>query len=238
MNLINKGDRILIAGDSWGCGEWAVFGRKVAHLGLELYFNEYGCPVTNVSVGGYSNIESINSIKNKLIDNTYDAIIWFQTDPIRDLRPYKDNGDKFALEIDEFLKMHDELLIKNYTELNSLGPNLLGPVICLGGCSDITPSLINDYSNLKPAIPSIVEFFGCKNPPLWVPGSRWLSDEGITISKSIVNYMYDTDPKWTQVRFGTDSNLNKKWFFPDGYHPNRHALKEIFDYLIDFKLPD
>jgi hypothetical protein len=108
VNLINKGDRILIAGDSWGCGEWAIFGRKVAHLGLQTYLTEYGCEVTNVSVGGYSNKDSINSIKNKLISTyTCDSIIWFQTDPIRDLKPYKDNADKFSLEIEDFLKVRE-----------------------------------------------------------------------------------------------------------------------------------
>lgn len=235
MNLINKGDRVLIAADSWGCGEWKVFGREIAHLGLELYLTEYGCTVTNISVPACSNIDSINNIKNKLVDNTYDIIIWFQTDPIRDLRPYEDHQAEFALHIDDFLKLQKTLLDRNYNNLNNLGPK----IICMGGCSDIDMSVISKYSNLNPVIPSIVEFFDCKSHPLWVPGSRWLHDRGITISESIVDFMMQHDKRWFQgIRFGTDDNLDKKWFFPDGHHPNRHALKKIFEYLIDLKLPD
>jgi hypothetical protein len=235
MNLINKGDRILIAGDSWGCGEWAVFGTKIAHLGLEAYLVEYGCTVTNVSVAACSNIDSINNIKHKLIDNTYDVIIWLQSDPVRDLKPYKDNADKFTLELEDFLKVRDNLIDDNYRTLNSLGPT----IYCMGGSSDINMQLINKYSNLKPVIPSIVEFFGCISIPLWVPGSRWLSDRGITLSNSIVEYMCQINKKWFEgFRFGIDANLDKKWFFPDGHHPNRHAHKKIFEYLLDFKLPD
>lgn len=237
MSLINKGDRVLIAADSWGCGEWKIFGYKINHLGLELYLKEYGCEVTNISLAGCSNIESTTSLKKQLANNTYDVILWIQTDPIRDLRPYVDNADKFALPIDDFLKLQDDLLINTYNSLNELGPNIL----CMGGCSDINVSLMNRYSNLNPVIPSIVEFFGCKNPPLWVPGSRWLSDNGIKISESIINFMYETDVSWQrggEYRFRIDYYLDKKWFFPDGHHPNRHALKKIFEYLVDFKLSD
>lgn len=237
MNLINKGDRILIAGDSWGCGEWKIFGGKISHPGLNLYFNEYGCPVTNISVPGCSNIDSINNIKTQLVDTEYDVILWIQTDPIRDLRPYDQHQREFALEIEDFLKLRDELLINTYNDLNNLGP----VIICLGGCSDIDIELISKFKNLNPVMPSIVEFFGCKNPPLWVPGSRWLSEGGIKLSKSIVDYMYETDLLWEragQYLFFVDFTLDKKWFFPDGHHPNRDALKKIFEYLIDFKLPD
>jgi hypothetical protein len=237
MNLINKGDRILIAGDSWGCGEWKAFGAGIAHLGLELYLTEYGCSVTNVSVPGCSNLDSVNSLKTNLENNEYDVILWIQTDPIRDLRPYDQHQAEFALEIDDFLKLQDNLLTNIYNTLNNLGPD----IICMGGCSAINIPLIKNYSKLNPVIPGIIEFFGCESPPLWVPGSRWLSDIGIKLSKSIVNYMYETDLKWERAgkyRWMIEFTLDKKWFFPDGHHPNRHALKKIFEYLIDFKLPD
>ena len=232
MNLINKGDRILIAGDSWGCGEWDVFATKITHLGLQAYLAEYGCSVTNISIPGSSNIDSINNLKNQLLDNSYDVVLWIQTDPIRDLRPYSDNSDKFALHIDDFLKLQDELLINTYHSLNELGPNIL----CIGGCADIRLPLIKNYPNLNPIIPSIIEFFGCESMPLWIPGSRWLHDNNITISNSIVDYMHENVIKWERAgeyRFIVDYYLDKKWFFPDGHHPNRHALKEIFNYLID-----
>jgi hypothetical protein len=237
MNLINKHSKVLLAGDSWGCGEWSWDAKQIQHLGLELYLREYGCEVTNVSFPGCSNLYSITALKKQLVDNTYDVILWIQTDPTRDIRPYEDNADKFALPIDDFLKLQDELIDKSYQSLNQLGPT----IFCMGGCSKIKLPIINKYPNLNPIIPSIIEFFGCEDMPLWVPGSRWLHDLGITLSESIVDYMYENVTKWERAgehRFQLDYYLDKKWFFPDGHHTNRHAHQKIFEYLIDFKLPD
>lgn len=227
MNLINKGSKILIVGDSWGCGEWPVPSKLVeylpVHLGLEFYLREYGCSVTNVSHGGYSNDDIFISLKNQ-IQNQHDAIFWFQTDPLRNLRPYTNNLEIFKKEKEDFILAHDELLDSIYEKFNSLGVT----IYCLGGYSKLNLSLMEKYSNLFPIIPSIIELLGENHIKIWP--SEWIRCNETTsvFSYSLTEYLYKE----------CGQKLSRLWFFPDGRHPNRHAHKKIFKYLIDFKLTD
>jgi hypothetical protein len=80
---------ILIAGDSWGCGEWphrsaGLPNGVVLHKGLEQYFLDLGFPVTNLSVAGYSNKQSIDALINCTNLDQFDKIYWIQTDPLRE----------------------------------------------------------------------------------------------------------------------------------------------------------
>ena len=109
MNLINKDSKILIVGDSWGCGEWSLpaFGQHIQHTGLEFYLKEYGCNVVNKSYGGYSNDDIFHSLEEQ-IEFSYDVIIWFQTDPLRNLRPYINNLEIFKKNKEDFLKIKED----------------------------------------------------------------------------------------------------------------------------------
>lgn len=98
--------RILIIGDSWGCGEWGHLCKEhlvlkencgckppnipqiyaVTHPGLEQYLRERGCFVTNISRGSGSNMESLFGAE-KACWWTYDYVFWFFTDPLRDWEP-------------------------------------------------------------------------------------------------------------------------------------------------------
>ena len=229
MNLINEHSKILIIGDSWGCGEWRWSRPGVGgpvHPGLELYLKEYGCDVTNLSVGGSSNSEILDRLNDCIkINNSYDVIIWFQTDPLRDLQPYADNIEIFKKDKEDFILVHDELLDSIYAKFNSL--NL--PIYCLGGTTKLNLELLKKYPNLHPVIPSIIEMFGEVHIRIW-PSSTWIKDPQVlkSLSHSLVDYLHsECNPK-----------LSQEWFHPDGKHPNRKAHKKIFEFLIDFKLPE
>ena len=89
---------ILIAGDSWGCGEWDLLPNGkycVTHKGIEQYFIDNGDIVTNISIGGGTNQNSVFQLQQQLSNMTFNCIIWFQTDPLRDLRPYATFNDDF-----------------------------------------------------------------------------------------------------------------------------------------------
>ena len=97
--------KILIGGDSWGCGEWGYTNGiyNVLHKGVEQYFLDDGHSVKNTSRGRSSNNDSIIRIKNELDEST-DYIIWFQSDPLRDCRP---NNIKIAFgSFDEILQIN------------------------------------------------------------------------------------------------------------------------------------
>ena len=225
MNLINKDSKILIVGDSWGCGEWGLdpHSKKytVLHKGLEQYLIDFGCTVTNLSVGGCSNDSIFRTLKEQ-IQFSYDVIIWFQTDPLRNLRPYLENLEIFKKEKDDFILVHDELLDLTYKKFNSLNT----PIYCLGGTTRLDLDLMKKYSNLHPVIPSIAEFFGDVQVRIWP--SSWVQEFASKYEKifteSLLNYLYSE----------CNINLSVKWFYPDGGHPNRAAHEKIFECLKNY----
>jgi hypothetical protein len=227
MNLINAHSKILIIGDSWGCGEWEMSDAKVysvVHPGLELYLKEYGCDVTNISAGDSSNHNIFNRLHEHMQkNNSYDVILWFQTDPLRSLRPYAANIEIFKKNKEDFILAHDELLDSIYDKFNSMDL----PIYCLGGTTKLNLTLLEKYPNLYPVIPSIIEMFGEAHVKIWP--SDWIRTPQVleSLSHSTVDYLYSE----------CNLNLSKEWFFPDGRHPNRKAHKKIFEYLIDFKVP-
>jgi hypothetical protein len=227
--------KILIAGDSWGCGEWGWGAGEqkwedgdeldesyiITHRGLEYYLIEVGHDVTNISCGGASNKEIL--VKLQQLDlQRYDHIIWFQTDPIRDLRPY---GDKLVDTFDNLLTKQNSLLDSTYQTLNSFDKK----IICLGGCSKLNLDLINKYTNLLPVIPSIPELL----MPTFIHPKIWFSD---WIDQSWRHFDVDSLDNLVYNKTLQDSIFNnKELFWPDGRHPNRHAHRKLFEYLITYE---
>lgn len=283
--------KIIIAGDSWGCGEtgwdkniqvydptedWTNFynnvkgttwpdcpdfkdisllpewvlqelarfgftgisslsksiGRHIIlHKGLEQYFKDNGFKVLNISIGGGSNFNIVSTLlefSKSITNNT--IIIWIQTDPLRNLRPYNDFVNRFT-SYDQIIEFQQKSLQDTYARLNSLDHS----IICLGGCSKLRLDLIKPYKNLNPLIPSIPE---------------WLVEEYFK-SQSYVPYRSPevTFSDWEKLvgkQFDLDSldkliynkNLQNSLmdypdlFWPDGIHPNRTGHKILFDYIV------
>lgn len=218
--MIAPGEKILIAGDSWGCGEWGFEnGHGVKHTGLEHYLTEYGCTVYNVSLGGGCNKDSVDRITSSVKSLTLDKIFWFQTDPMRDLRPY--DPAVFPKSINEIINCQQQLLNKTYADLNSIGSK----IYCLGGVTRLHSSIVS-YSNLITVIDSIVELFGAKSIDVWV--SDWIQYDNL-FSPELIEDLYSIpNPK---------TILPQYWFYPDGYHPNRFAHQKIFEHILNFKEP-
>lgn len=213
--MISPGDKVLIVGDSWGCGEWLYDGTNygVVHLGLEHYLREYGCEVNNLSEGGSGNQRIIDILQDRVNMPKPDYIFWFQTDPIRDLRPY--DQETFPKDVKSLMKLGETLLNDTYKELNDLGFT----IHCIGGVTKLQES-INQYPNLIPLIPSIVEMFEGPNIDFWV--SDWIQCDHLNFSDSFL----------TELENHPQHTLPREWFFPDGYHPNRNAYHRIFEYIL------
>jgi hypothetical protein len=81
--------KFFILGDSWGLGEYRRVDGKlelVPDTGLEFYLTQLGHSVTNISAGSASNFGQLRDAYWRLRDATdYDYIIWFHTEPIRDI---------------------------------------------------------------------------------------------------------------------------------------------------------
>ena len=165
--------KILIAGDSWGCGEWTpdeiedpiLKGRhiQVTHKGLETYLTEGRHRVKNVSTPG-GTFETILA-RLRLEIKSYDAIFVFVTDAFRKTIPasgYKNNIFwSSELSPQHYIDLFQQKLHEFVNDLNML-PHERGPIYLIGGLSKLTPQL--DMENVKVAIPSMLE--------LIIPGSK------------------------------------------------------------------
>ena len=224
----------LITGDSWGLGEWAVRehsvqpaglkSRYITHSGLHYYLEQEGHQVINISHAGQSNKVITRLLKLHLeTHSNYDYIIWFQTDPLRDLRPYTKSFTKLTTN-NELIDNRNILLNDTYTLLNSLNKT----IHCIGGCSKLNVDAIQSCANLIPIIPSVIELCLPEfiQPP--ISFSDWINfipkdfkdfDELITIKKNLD--LFYTEPVY------------QKYFWPDGSHVNRYGHKIIFDKVCD-----
>jgi hypothetical protein len=218
--MISPKDKIIIAGDSWGCGEWEdlqlcsnAMSRKILHGGLAQFLTEYGCEVVNVSQAGGSNSLSLDQLTDAIRTVNADYIFWFQTDPMRDLRPH--NSKTLPQSIKDMVRMGEKLLNDTYNSLNNLDVK----IHCIGGVTELNDS-IRKYSNLIPLVPSIIKMFGGEQPRIWV--SEWIGVDHLTFTDEFLTELENLPPL----------DLPKKWFYPDGVHPNRYAHWELFQYIL------
>ncbi len=214
--MISPNDTILIAGDSWGCGEWSKDDNpyRITHRGLAQYLIAYGCNAINISIPGGSNKETARILQTttKIYDPQF--VFWFQTDPMRDLRPYKQKT--FPTSSKSLLDVSCQLLSNTYAELDSIGIK----IHCIGGATKLHNS-IESYDNLIPFIPSIIEMFGGPNIDFWI--SDWINSPNIRLNDDFLLEL-ENHPMHT---------LPKEWFFPDGDHPNRKAHRKIFEFILN-----
>jgi hypothetical protein len=226
---------ILINGDSWGCGEWGTPDIEnivknqnlpgLGHLGIEHYFREKGYFVKNLSVGGSNNISICQRFEQEDLSQ-YDYIFCFQTDHTRYLNQgfLTENNTK-KITWDRFIEHQNFHLGEFYQRLNSYGKT----IYLLGGVNKINLDIVKHYTNIVPIIPSVVEVitpqFGEHNDLWWgqwilsVPYMDYDLDclERIVVNKEREGFLFNPD--------------FKKYYWPDGKHPNRLGHKVIFDYL-------
>ena len=236
--------RILLAGDSWGCGEWKAYNPElegkttaIAHKGLEEYLTQDNHEVKNVSVPGASlkNIHYKLRMQGKkyLLDKeveddskTYDATFIIVTDTLRDI----ERGsiwDK-AYSYQDYVAIHNNKLHEFISSISRLNNKKLGQIYLIGGLTKVTSDLVKD-TKLKIAIPSILEFL--------VPNSKQHNVMFVhhlnTISKHNTN-------KAAVKRIYAQNNLwnlytKEPIMWPDGHHPNREGHFKIYQYLKENK---
>jgi hypothetical protein len=217
--------KILIGGDSWGCGEWGYDNGNycILHGGLDQYLINDGHNVTNTSKGGSSNKGSITRLKNTL-DFKPDFIIWLQCDPLRDNRPYNNFTD-ICNTWDNLVNYNNSLLLEHYKLLNDIGEK----IYCIGGCSKIKIDLMTKFSNLIPLIESVPEFLypHYKHPKIW--SSDWITkiDE--------LNYDVLVElKKCKRLQDMLSHKFHAKYFQPDGLHANRLGHFKMYEYFKSF----
>ena len=220
--------RILIAGDSWGCGEWNAstkVEKLVRHSGIEQYFVDDGFEVINVSSGGATLDIIINQII-KFNPKDFDYIFVFVTDSSRTVTKQFNDFSKFWENINSIydIKARDKKILNDfYNKLNCLNTK----IYLLGGLTHINETELTRYPNLESPILSIMRLL--TNDKMLLPE---LSFSGA--AEHMPRKMSIDVQRWTlkQVK-AWDEIRQTKHFKLDLAHPDRHGHFKIFNHLKD-----
>jgi hypothetical protein len=229
---------ILIAGDSWSAGEW--LNMNVQHCGLAQYLNDSGHIVCNLGQGGGWN--SLTTLKlesflklNRFNLNQISHIIVFQTEWIRDLT-YLYNVQDFD---QSYQLLRDRTISKFYHKLSELGQTFNKKIYLIGGASDTIwlDNFSQEYPNIEIVCQSLTTLLLSQNHRTSHPVFSLYGKSHIKIIEQLKTLYInkDFDLLLDDINCGSQRfyalAANKEFFWPDGYHPNRHSHYILFDFL-------
>ena len=242
---------ILVAGDSWGCGEFSGLWKthRITHGGFAQFLREAGHKVFNFSRGGGSNFESVSRIECLLDEgngfkDSITKIFVFQTDWTRDCWPgyYNKITEKDLKESNyNFEIIRSRIVSRFYYNLRDISQRTEIPIYLIGGCADTLwlDRFELEYPGVQIACQSFVNLLLNQNhrvetPVLesWPPHSEQL----IVYAKqhldnvNLVKLLEDVD-LGGQRRQQWRSLYEAGLFCEDSVHPNRQGHKVLFDFL-------
>jgi hypothetical protein len=222
---------VLISGDSWSCGEWGdpIPGQNyyqniqgVRHGGLVQYLREDGHDVQLIGQGSSCNLTQVTRMYElgKSLKK-FDRIIWFHTDPLRDVAE-KD----IANSLQSLEQQKRTLDRKQYQRLQELNREIL----CLGGCSPINED-INDYSNLRVIIYDLQAWLLPGRETI-DPLGRWWRYQAPDLDL-LSKFEHTEQLLQAHIKRARDqaNTAERELFWPDGLHPNREAHLRIYNHM-------
>ena len=245
--------KVYVGGDSWACGEWQAdpshhTGVSVAHAGLSQYLRDRGYKVINCASGGACNRETVGLLDNELVEIPFgakthyepgDIVIWVQTDHIRNLRHIPPNRyEKLTPAIKEAGGVYNlaiNLLIPDYTRLNSIAERHNCIIHCIGGSANIHVSITNaKFKNLN----CLVKSWNQLLLPLEDMESGFMVSPMDWATKDIDMNQFDTPLRYKVIDEMTTIAGYQHTFdrypqvYPDRLHPDRNGHKILFDTVI------
>jgi len=241
--LVTK--RIIIAGDSWAAGEWNT-DATVAHRGLQKFLTDDGHNVVNISYPGGSNLQAVERLNNyiQLNDSLLETIVFFFiTEFFREIFYYPEKTSNVCNRVTVleeikkgYTKLRDQWVIRPYYRLQKLAQEANIQVYILGGCSDTVryEDFTEDFPNLTIACQSVTNLIVNDDPMIHTPVfCEYINGHIDPFLKLIIpdeQLLQDMD--LGHQRLNVFKN-NKKWFWPDGIHPNRLGCIKLYDFLKD-----
>jgi hypothetical protein len=247
---------IIIAGDSWGCGEfpspWSPNVDYKKLIGIGNYLSADGHDVLNISKPGHANFGILFDLTSTLHTlslqgrlNQITHVFVFQTEWYRDFRVEAPDLESFVKTYDA--RYHepgyfDSTFIPSFLSrwqyrLSDLAVSHNLRIGLIGGCSDTMwlDKFEQEYPGLYIACQSSTNLCINDNPrinqPVFAAKIPLLLIDSVkrTASNSDFESLLD------QVDYGTqrlsDWKHYPEWFFPDGIHLNRNGHKKLYDYL-------
>lgn len=239
---------IIIAGDSWGCGEWDQM--EVTHGGL----GEYLCrdyKVVNLSVGGASPMVILQNLNVffksgcvKLLNEPIEYVFVFQTEWHRDFlfeNPYDFKDRKYDF-LDFTLDLPHNRVSWFYYRLVDIAKKYSLRIGLIGGAADTLwlSKFEQEYPGLYIACQSMTNLLvnddhRVTEPIYGLYKNRLLIEQ----LKKSANKKIDNINEWileqielSEQRIQTWKS-NPKWFYPDEVHGNRVGHRKLYEFLKD-----
>lgn len=236
---------IIVAGDSWGCGEWTEGSTfAVSHGGLCDFLSSKHT-VVNLSRPGGSNWQSYDRIKNffdsgcsSLITDPVTHIFVFQTEWWRDFRLStafpSNNQNLYDFSVLQYTTV-TEVIYNWYYRLSDLAQAHSIRIGLIGGISDT-----EYFDNFEIEIPGV--FVACQSLVNLCINDNHRVDSPCygAISAAVVEQLKKYNNSAQEIQQLTqyinqalsrehDLKLHKKWFWPDGHHANRSAHHRLYN---------
>jgi hypothetical protein len=245
---------ILIAGDSWGAGEWPqrYSGPKnTLHGGVSQYLSENGKEVINLSRAGASNIEIISSLQlffdsntNKYLtdpitDNLGQGVFVFQSEwyrVIAPITPSNQSESDFISKVDT--EMPHRYAHRFYHALKDIAQKHRVRINLIGGSSDVV--WLDDFEEQFPGLHVVCQSL----TNLCVHDNHRIDQAylgGISFQAAELLKKRRNDTKMVEF---LESMINQtferselwnqynQWFWPDGKHVNRQGHQKLYDFLL------
>lgn len=234
---------IIIAGDSWGCGEWgnSLPHCGISHVGLTKYLLDSGYCVVNLSGPGGSNKYASDRISDFLQVNQQlqiSYVIVFQTEWLRDVLIEDPVNLKEDL-IHGYIGLKNRLISRFYYKLSRASVKNNIPIHIVGGCGDTIwlDQFEKKYPGLQIICQSLTNLLvngDHRNPdPVHCIFSKRDEEKINYIKKHLktadLELLLDDIDKGSK-RVDLWAN-NKEYFWPDGCHANRQAHQILFEFL-------
>jgi hypothetical protein len=230
--------KILICGDSWGCGEWNIDCTKTLHSGLEQYLKDAGHNVVNISRGGCSNLDSVARIKLWIERfGQVDSIFVFQTEYSRDFKHHSTESWN-ASSIED---LSSQWVENFYFRLSSLAQKHQCTINIIGGASDTVwfDNMDNDYPGCNIVCQSLTNLLINNDSRIADPVFSWYDSKTEPLLARVKTQL-NTGKLLSVINLGFERESalkeNPQWFYPDGKHPNRQGHQKLYNFLKEISI--
>lgn len=232
----------IIAGDSWGCGEWNIDSNAITHTGLEQYLVDEGHQVFNLSKGATSNLDSVKRITawmSRHTDVPVDGIFVFQTEYNRDFKHdiAQKNYNINDWDVKNLTDISDRWIARFYMRLSEIAQEKNCKVFLIGGASDTLwfDDMEQDYPGCNIACQSVTNLLINNNHKIDVPVLSWYVKAAQSFIEKAKSCGIGAEEIIQHIDQGIERESllaeNPELFFPDGSHPNRIGHQILFNFL-------
>lgn len=233
----------LIAGDSWGCGEWLPDSKGIAHTGIQHYLEQDGHTVVNISRGGISNQDIVTRIAlylERFAELQPRQILVFQTEFDRDYKHRDRQMDYGANDWCTPQKIPDIWVARFYHGLSQIAQRHGVSIGIIGGCSDTLwfDDMDLDYPGCQILCQSMINLVLHQDHRVRNPVLSWYTKQSAEFVQSMRTHV-QTDHGLLllldHIQQGLDREClvleHPEWFYPDGVHANRHAHLVLYQHI-------